>query len=332
MLKRPQRRVDGLGMSTPTPGQPDPHEPDRRRTPRRQTDHAGGVPTPSLNEQRGFESTDAAERLTALAHELRNMLDGSMRWLGLAANELPGAADEPERLEAALRQIGTVRTTLERMSGLVHAALRNPGVTAGAAVLGVGDNVTLGEAIDHAADLVRPACSDLGVSLGVHIDRDAGLVPAGPLYPVVLNGLRNAVESVQRCLAAETAHPEPAAHDDDDADHTHETTPAGRVSVAARMLDATGGTTLEIEIIDDGHGLPDGGSRAWPFRHGYSIKPEGGGVGLSVAEALVRERGGTIELASRPERVGNPRPGAVLRIHLPMDADQTNGNATGDAA
>lgn len=242
-------------------------------------------------------STEAADHLTVLAHELGTMIDGSLRGLGMISDTLdPG--DAPAR-----DQIQSVQSMLERMSGLVGAAMRSRTLPLGSPLLGEGVAVSLGEAIDHALDVVGAMAAAHGVRTSVHIQREAGRTTAGPLYAVIHNALCNAIESIARCEASE----DPPT--------------GGTVCVSARIVEDMGMRWVQVDVEDDGHGLPAGGDREWPFRHGFSIKAEGGGVGLSVARQLVHEAGGSVELL---DREGAPskadRPGAVLRIRCPYRA------------
>ena len=113
----------------------------------------------------------------------------------------------------------------------------------------------------------------------------------------MLNGLQNAIESIARCSQAEDEEP-----------------PHGQILVSAKITEDLGQQWMELEIADDGHGLPLSSDQEWPFRHGFTIKGEGGGVGLAVSRLLVHEAGGSIELLPREDRRGMDREGAVLRI------------------
>lgn len=245
-------------------------------------------------------SPDAADHLTTLAHELGNLLDGSMRWLGLIADSLTNTQDGKEaydRLEITRDQILSVHSQLERMSGIVDIAMRGKATGIGSPLLNDGVAVSLGEAIDHAVDVVTPHARLYNIDITLDIDRRAGLTHAGPLYSVVLNGLQNAIESIARCSQAEDEEP-----------------PHGQILVSAKITEDLGQQWMELEIADDGHGLPLSSDQEWPFRHGFTIKGEGGGVGLAVSRLLVHEAGGSIELLPREDRRGMDREGAVLRI------------------
>lgn len=241
-----------------------------------------------------------ADRLTVVAHELRNMLDGSMRWLGLAAAALPEGevSGDADRLCAAREQILTVQGTLERMSSMVNAALRSRTVPIGSPLLGVSSVVTLGMAIDHALDVVRPLAHERGVQVRVTIDPEAGGVPAGPLYTVVLNGVINAVQSIGRAAERDTLNP------------------GGLVEVRA-FRDRVH-TDIVVDILDDGAGVDPSvrGERA--FRHGVSTRDDGHGIGLAISRQIVASLDGVISLADREDREGSHRPGAVLRVRFPI--------------
>lgn len=241
----------------------------------------------------------AADRLTVVAHELRNMLDGSMRWLGLAAAALPAGevAAEADKLAAAREQIVTVQCTLERMSSMVNAALRSKGVPIGSPLLGVSQAISLAVAVDHAMDVVRPLATERGVQIRLSIEPEAGCIPAGPMYTVVLNGLMNAVQSIGRAAERDRLNP------------------GGVVEIGVR-LDA-GRDEVIVDIADDGAGLEPGvrGERA--FEHGVTTRPDGYGIGLAIARQIVESMEGIVSLGERDDRAGSARPGAVLRVRIP---------------
>lgn len=240
----------------------------------------------------------AAERLTAVAHELRNMLDGSMRWLGLAMAALPEEiAGDADRLAQAREQILTVQGTLERMSSMVNAALRSRSVPVGSPLLGVSGAVSLGMAVDHAMEVVRPLASERGVQVRVSIEPPAGSVPAGPLYTVVLNGLMNAVHSIGRAAERDKLNP-------------------GGVVEVRVFTEPTHGETV-VEIVDDGAGIDPRVRGELAFRHGVTTRGDGHGIGLAISRQIVESMEGVITLSERPDRAGSARPGAILRVRVP---------------
>lgn len=236
---------------------------------------------------------DAADRLSTLTHELGGLLDGSMRWLGLLDRTLRTGDSDEDDLDRARKQLDTVRESLRRMAELVRTASGVKGPRFGFGGLGPGPSIA--EAAHHALDVVRPRSAELGVSLGIRVDAGAGTAPAGPLYSVVLNGLRNAIESIEQCLGGQPGE--------------------GMVELRVRA----DGRAVIIEIEDDGIGPPmDGAEKV--FEPGYTTRGgDGGGrgIGLSLSLEIVRELGGEIGLLARAGAGNERRPGAVLRVRVP---------------
>jgi two-component system sensor histidine kinase TctE len=270
------------------------------RKPRRSED-AGRRPLrkakgPSGDPPDAADAAFAVERLSSLSHDLVNLLDGSMRCLGIALRSLDqdGVRTRNEQIDTARRQMGTVYGALERMCDLVHIAMSG-------ASLGVGSAprtrpVSLSSAILHATEVLTPAAEEQGITIAT----DAGgleEVPAGPVYPVILNGLTNALEAVLR------------------------TGRRGRVEVLARIDAPTvpgARPTVRIEIRDDGAGLPARPGPGELFEHGVTTKAGGAGIGLAVARDIARDLGGTIELMARSVRREGDKPGTVLRLTYPL--------------
>lgn len=237
------------------------------------------------------------EQLERLAHELNNLLDGSIRNVGMARRAMedrdggPGAEDIKRRLD-------TATFALERMADLVHASMQGGSQPLGSPLLNQAAPITIGEAATHAVEVARPQAQEQRVALAVEIDGAVSGVPAGPLYPVLLNGVRNAIESIGRAGGI------------------------GRVVVQVRPGRAPRGESdgrrwVEIDIIDDGEGPPEDAPMAAVFEAGFTTKPQGSGLGLAVSRDLVKQAGGKIELRKRPDRSETRRPGAVLRVRYP---------------
>jgi signal transduction histidine kinase len=252
------------------------------------------------------EATDgpfAIERLTSLTHELNNLLDGSLRCLSLARRSITAGRAAAHSTNHATELLDTVYSALERMADLVHAAMRGSASVVGSPTMSPANPITIGEALRHAADVITPEAEDHGIKVAVTVRPEAEGIPAGPLYSVVLNGFRNALESIQR---AQAKSPGP-----------------GHILAALAlqpMGDHRGGgiDLLVLEIADDGAGISAGAEAAQAFDFGFSTKPGGLGVGLALSREIVREVGGTIELMPRPDGRAGPRPGALLRIVYPI--------------
>ena len=246
-------------------------------------------------------SVPEADRMTTLHHELRNLLDGSLRCLSLAARSLPAesAAASGTEVETARRQIETVSEALERMAGMLHHAMRRePGVP-----WFTGSGATLGEAVAHAAEVMRPLAGEHRVSILVDVSTEASALAAGAVYPAVLNAVRNAVESIVSC----------GGH--------------GSIEVRAWVeAGESGRREVRIEVRDDGKGPPIGCETdpGWSASVPASpLSPSGHGIGLRVAGVVARELGGTFGLeGARGTRPG--RTGAVFYLRYPMPEPKQN--------
>lgn len=94
----------------------------------------------------------------------------------------------------------------------------------------------------------------------------------------------------------------------------------GSREISVQVLRAEGGE-IEVLFADSGPGIPDN-ARESVFRPYFSLKAEGGGVGLSIVTDIVREYDGTVELI--PPGV---LPGAHFRILLRDRTSSTGGQA-----
>lgn len=238
------------------------------------------------------------DRLAAFLHEMRNLLDGSLRYVLLAQKSLSTSGEDA--VGSARRQLEIAGEALERLSGLTHAAMQGPSLTLGSALLAGAKPVTLGEAVEHAAAVVRPLADEDATTLHVRVAPAIVAQPAGPLYAVILNGLKNAVESVRRAGGR------------------------GRVELVALPSHGTGSPDaharawVDLEITDTGAGVRDHEAVRRVFDEGRPARSDGSGLGLAVARGVVRELGGHIELRTRTDLKDLKRPGAALRVVAPL--------------
>jgi len=253
------------------------------------------------NTRTGPEGTD---RIATLVHELSNLLDGSMRCLQVAWESLPeeSVGVTSAQLEVARRQVETARGALDRMVETLHAAME--GRTSGGRLGSLGHTTTLAEALFHALDVVRLAASEQGVKLEIRVDAEAGTLPAGSVYPAVLNGLYNAVESIASRGGGGTVE----------------------------LLATREGESIVIEIADDGAGLGEGMGGGGAFAYRASTKGGGSGIGLTICRCSLGEVGGTAELVDRWAEAERGKRGAVLRMRYPVSSvrDETLSKWVGD--
>ena len=278
---------DASDGSASMAGYPTPDN-DRERDP-----HDGPVPP---RPQRADHSTsgDQLDLVTTLGHELASLLDGSMRSLSLAMTALERNGREAATFDIACRRLGTVERTLERMAEIVTTAMSTAALPLGSPLHLRGRPASVGECLEHAAEVVGPRAEHLGIELDVDADAASQTQPSGALYAAILNGVRNAIDSIE------------AAGGD------------GRITLTARADARLGEPWTIIEVVDDGFGLPDGLEPHRLFDHGVSGRAGHTGIGLALAKQIVLDMGGMIALA---EAGGMPpRQGAILRIECPVPA------------
>jgi len=277
-------------------------------------------PKKSLPPNDPSSGPETADQLTTLAHDLSNLIDGSMRWLSIAATGID--ADQPdtnEQLDTARQQIDTVQATLHRMSTMVNVAMRSHTVPIGSPLLGISTATTTAMAIDHAVDVAAPLAAQAGVRIEVNIDQDAGTLPAGPIYTVILNAIFNSTQSIQRATKVDSLDPGGLIQINASIDHKHD--------------------ELVITISDDGVGLKPGTNPEQPFKHGFTTSDANsetqyfGGIGLSISHQIIEQLEGIITLTNRPpnpDQQISSRPGAILtaRVPVPHQDDQNPGDQT----
>ncbi len=235
-----------------------------------------------LGERRQMEmELRRVERLSALgrmvagfAHEIRNPLAGIQGLTELLLSEL---APADPRHEIAAR----IRPLLARVERFVKAALD------------FGEPQPPVRQPHAARDIVAAALATLGPRLGrgpgpeVTIQGDPWVeADAGHVRECLLALVENALEACGR--------------------------PQGvRIDVRAEPAPAPGARgSVRFDVRDQGPGIPDA-ELARVFDPFYSTKPDGTGLGLALAQRLVRENRGHLLAASRPGE------GALFSLVLP---------------
>ncbi|MEC9374365.1 MAG: HAMP domain-containing sensor histidine kinase [Planctomycetota bacterium] len=230
----------------------------------------------------------ATDRLTTMAHELGNLVDGAMRYVSLAQRGIPDTTDNREQMA---RQLEAAHSALSRMAILINNAL-SPG---GATLLErFAEPRPLIEAVAHAVDAARPIAEEREITIELEFSPRLVLAEAGPIYPVISNAIRNAIEAIGR---------------------------RGRVEVVAELATRGDGVAeVQIDVLDDGPGPPANvGDRV--FDIDFSTKRSGLGVGLALSRAILTEMGGFIALAPRQTHGVGPRRGGHLMIRYRLQQD-----------
>jgi signal transduction histidine kinase len=206
-----------------------------------------------------------------LAHELNSLLDGSLRSLSLVRESL-GEADASERAS----RIRSVHETLQQIAQLLSRAMT--GQTPKLALF--DDPQPLEAKVQQIVEQLTPLTIEHHVQLAVDLTPRCRKLRSGTLGPVILNGLRNAIEA---CAAW-----------------------CGRdrrvdlsIAIDSRHED------LVMTIADTGVGLPVNGEVGTP-------NPGSHGIGLELSRQIVAGLNGELVLRNIP--FGG---GAILQVIVP---------------
>lgn len=241
--------------------------------------------------------SDAERTLRVLCHELSGLIDGAHRYVEMARRDCAQGHD-PERIGSFLGTAGTAlaeATELLRTVRLGRADERSP-------ISRLATLRPVGESVDHAVDLARTLAMPRSIRVVSRVSapfRDLG--PA-PIFPVVSNALRNALEMTPR---------------------------DGTIELHARVdTDEQGQRVAAILVLDDGPG-PSRDAQEHAFEIGFTTRPSGMGIGLALARSIIEDLGGRIELKPRVSVDG--RRGGALIASWPVRAERSIGGPAGDA-
>ena len=239
------------------------------------------------------------------AHELNNLLDGTMKSIELALMHL-----RHDRLSesqaAACRRLELADEVLARAADLVRRwsadASGMEGLLSPATPPRFGGacdaSGTLEVACRHALSAVPPELEEAGIDLVARVDPEVAELPAGAVFNLLHNAVRNAAESIlrRRHLAG---------------------TPDGDAGGDALSVEvASSDDTVRLEVRDTGAGFDDGelGTDGLPPRGLTHKKGAGHGIGLRRCRRIVHELGGTLWLEPLDPR------GAAFRCVIPREA------------
>lgn len=265
------------------------------------------VRTPSSSAAREVQSRgERAEMISALAaglaHEVKNPLAGLKGAAQLLEAELPAGsplleytqliAREAERVDRLLRQMLDLSKPIE-----LQMAPHN--------IHELADGVLL---------LARGISHEVEVRFEKRYDPSIPLVTADGerLVQVLLNLVRNAVDACAEGGHHRAEGGQPRA----EGGHHRMVSPLvmveTRVAVDLRVKrEGKARPMLRIAVLDNGPGLaPDVAARLFtPF---VTSKARGTGLGLCIAQRIVEDHGGLLEVHNRPEG------GCVAAVYLPL--------------
>ena len=222
-------------------------------------------------------SAAARDLLRNLAHEIKNPLGG----IRGAAQLLEGALTNEDDSECA----AIIREEADRLQALVDrflAPYRRPNEKGPCNVSAL---------LEHVRSLIEHEFPAITVVRDYDVSAPDVTGDKGRLTQVFLNIARNAAEAMGN-------------------------DPAGRLTLRTRIVrdefvrNRRVRRALAVFIEDTGPGIPEA-LRERLFYPLVTGRPEGSGLGLSIADAFVREAGGAIDVESEPGHT-------VFRVLLPL--------------
>lgn len=217
-------------------------------------------------EQRADRHAMGREMLRGMAHEIKNPLGGLRGAAQLLDDELQDR-EQREYTRIIIHEADRLRNLVDRIMGSYRPIDTRP--------------LNVHEVLEHVRKLVQ---AEVREGLTVVRDYDPSLPPIRgdreQLIQAVLNIVRNAVEALQ-------------GH--------------GEIRLRTRVIGPRyiGRQwhlhVMTVDIEDDGPGV-DEALQDRIFYPMITTRPEGNGLGLSIAQDVVQRHGGTIELDSQPGR------------------------------
>lgn len=206
-------------------------------------------------------AASSAASLRQLAHELNSLLDGSMRCVGLARQKLQ---DQPNAAGTTVDDgLGKAHAAMRHMAALLEKAMRQAAAPEPvAAILLFDESQTIGGLCADLSGLLSPHASSSRAKLTFAIAPECNELPAGPLGPVVMNGLRNALEACE--------------------------------TLASSAAGCESELVASFSIRDGLLHMVIAGPAA--------TKPTGHRIGMGLSEQLVRELGGELALTTADHR------------------------------
>jgi two-component system nitrogen regulation sensor histidine kinase GlnL len=242
-------------------------------------------------EEHNLDLSEANRRLLRnLAHEIKNPLGGIRGAAQLLERELP-TREQREYTRVVISEA-------DRLQALVDRLLephRSPRVIA---------DFNMHEVTERVRSVIL---AEFPRGLAVTRDYDASVPESrgdkGQLIQAVLNVVRNAAQALAPRIAA------------GDAEIVLVTRVARHVTLARRHYRLA----LELHVIDNGPGIPDG-LKAHVFYPLVSGRDGGSGLGLTLAQTFVQQNDGMIDFDSRPGRTD-------FRILLPLPEPRREASA-----
>lgn len=217
-----------------------------------------------------------------IAHQIRNAVTGCRMALDLHQRESTAETSDDEPLTVARRQLELMENYLQRF------------LTLGRPQTDAADWIKLSELIAGVVQLVRPTASHLGVALINHtsVDGTRILGDQAAIEQMLVNLVLNAIEA---------------------ASSESESTTAKKVEISLIRVNGN----VHIDVADSGPGVP-ADIKGLLFQPFATSKPDGVGLGLSVARDIARSHQGDVVLAEQSGGI------TCFRVILPLDCGRAN--------
>ena len=242
----------------------------------------------AAREERLMEQQQASRELIRnLAHEIKNPLGGIRGSAQLLEHELQALENAPQLREYTQ----VIINEADRLQALMQRLLSSHRMMHPAPV-------NVHEILERVRRLILAEFTELDVRRDYDTSLPEITGDREQLIQAILNIARNAAQAMQG--------------DDNAAGRGNEIVFRTRAVRQATLAKRRYRLALEIQIIDNGPGIPDA-IRDKIFYPLVSGRSDGSGLGLTLAQSFVHQHHGTIEVASRPGHT-------VFTLLLPLNA------------
>ncbi len=222
-----------------------------------------------------------SEFLAVMSHELRTPLNAIIGFADILHRQMLGPGAAARYVEYA----GDIHSSGQRLLGIINDIL-DLARTDGASAQGEAEIVDLSVVADEAVRAMTQTAETAGVAIAVRAATVCVRGDAGMLHRALLNLASNAVKF----------------------------TPAGGRAEITVVEEPEGNARIEVRDTGIGIAADAIGRVTEPFYQadsGLNRRHEGAGLGLAIADRIVRLHGGTLSLASKPGQ------GTVATVQLP---------------